>query len=208
MSSILALDRHARHIDRLAAGFDVVVIAADQGWHLARTLDLVVDHLVGDFDSLAGDDRVAAETAGAVIHPSSRAKDHTDLDLALMLAHELGAAEVLVCDGGGDRADHALANVVTTAGWGGRMTAMLTSSHATYTVITSARALVGEVGSYVTLLGLFGPVRDIVTTGLLYPLSGELLSPGSSRGVSNELVAPEARVSIASGTLLAVQPGN
>lgn len=207
VSSVLSLDRYARHVDRLSRSQDLVVVAADQGWHLARTLDLDVDHLVGDFDSLADDQRRRAEAAGVEVHESPRRKNHTDLDLALGLAHELGAREVVVCDGGGTRADHALANVLTVAGWGGRMVATVATTAATTTVITSARGLDGEVGSYVSLLPVFGPVHDIVTTGLLYPLSGETLSPGSSRGVSNELVAPNARVSIGSGTLLAVQPG-
>lgn len=207
-SAVIALSRHARHVTRLDASHDLVVVAADQGWQLARTLDLDVDHLVGDMDSLDDDDRARAERAGATVHTAPRQKDQTDLDLALGLAHELGAAEVLVCDGGGSRSDHALANLLTTAGWAGRMTATLTSPTATTTVVTSARSITGDVGSVVTLLPVFGPVHDIGTTGLLYPLYGEVLSPGTSRGVSNELVAPTARITVGSGTLLAVQPGS
>jgi thiamine pyrophosphokinase len=46
-----------------------------------------------------------------------------------------------------------------------------------------------------------------VTEGLLYPLRDEDLLPGSTRGVSNELVATTAVVTVRAGTLLAVQPG-
>jgi thiamine pyrophosphokinase len=208
VSAVLALARHARHISRLAATHDDVrVIAADQGWALAQRLDLAVDHLVGDLDSLDAADLRVATSRGVDIRRYPADKDDTDLALALQLAHELDAREVVVCDGGGDRGDHAVANLLTVAGWAGRMTATLTTSTATITMVTRGRDISGEVGSPVSLLPVFGPVREITTTGLLYQLSDELLSPGSSRGVSNELVAPTARISVGSGTLLAVQPG-
>jgi len=41
---------------------------------------------------------------------------------------------------------------------------------------------------------------------LRYPLRGEELEPGTSRGVSNEFAATRASVSLESGVLLAVQP--
>jgi thiamine pyrophosphokinase len=44
------------------------------------------------------------------------------------------------------------------------------------------------------------------TSGLRYPLDGEELLPGSTRGLSNELVEPVATLSIEHGTVLAVQP--
>lgn len=208
VSAILALARHARHISRLHASHDVIVIAADQGWLLAQRLDLDVDFLVGDLDSLTEADLRVATGRGVDIRRHPRDKDATDLELALELAHDHGCVEVLVCDGGGDRGDHAIANLLITAGWAGRMTATLTSSTTTVTVITRGREVHGEVGSPVSLLAVFGPVRDITATGLLYPLSEALLSPGSSRGVSNELVAPTAHITVGSGTLLAVQPGS
>jgi thiamine pyrophosphokinase len=47
----------------------------------------------------------------------------------------------------------------------------------------------------------------VTTGGLVYPLRGETLSPGSSRGVSNVFAAAEARVTLERGVLLAVRPG-
>ena len=45
------------------------------------------------------------------------------------------------------------------------------------------------------------------TEGLLYPLVDEDLPVGTTRGVSNELSAARAVVTLREGTLLAVQPG-
>jgi thiamine pyrophosphokinase len=63
------------------------------------------------------------------------------------------------------------------------------------------------VGDLVTLLPVHGPARRVTTTGLLYPLNGEDLNPGSTRGVSNELVDDQATVALDAGVLLAIQPG-
>jgi thiamine pyrophosphokinase len=46
----------------------------------------------------------------------------------------------------------------------------------------------------------------VVTAGLRFPLQDEVLHPGSSRGISNELVAPVGQVRLRSGVLLAVLP--
>jgi thiamine pyrophosphokinase len=59
----------------------------------------------------------------------------------------------------------------------------------------------------VSLLPVHGPARGVTTEGLLYPLAGEDLEPGTTRGVSNEMTAAEALVRVRDGVLLAVRPG-
>jgi thiamine pyrophosphokinase len=56
----------------------------------------------------------------------------------------------------------------------------------------------------VTLLATAGPAVGVTTSGLRYPLVGEPLEPGSTRGVSNELVGSEASVSLTDGVLLVI----
>jgi thiamine pyrophosphokinase len=45
------------------------------------------------------------------------------------------------------------------------------------------------------------------TEGLLYPLRDESLTPGSTRGVSNEMTGAVAVVDVDDGVVLAVVPG-
>ena len=47
----------------------------------------------------------------------------------------------------------------------------------------------------------------MTTTGLRYPLAGEDLPAGTTRGVSNEMAADRATVELQGGVLLAIQPG-
>ncbi len=62
----------------------------------------------------------------------------------------------------------------------------------------------GAPGDLVTLLAVGGPATGVTTTGLRWPLLGETLTPGSTRGVSNELAAATATVSVESGALVAI----
>ena len=64
----------------------------------------------------------------------------------------------------------------------------------TSTSIRDERTLAGEPGELVSLFALHGPAEGVRTEGLEYPLAGETLEPGSSRGVSNRFVGETARV--------------
>lgn len=204
--TVLALARFAAHLPDLATTA-VRVVAADQGWALARRLDLDVDVLVGDLDSIDAADLATAEAEGVDVRRHRPDKDATDLDLALDLAVAGGARRLVVLDGGGDRFDHQVANVFVAARAARHAEVTVVTTDSVLTIVTDGRALHGQPGDTVSLLPLFGRVEGISTTGLLYPLSGEALISGSSRGVSNELVAPSARVTVEAGTLLAIQPG-
>jgi thiamine pyrophosphokinase len=140
-----------------------------------------------------------------VRHPA--AKDATDLELALDEAVALGAARVLVVASDGGRLDHLLASLLLL---GFERYAALELDAlvggALVHVIRGGRTLRGAAGELVTLLALAGPAVGVTTDGLEYPLSGETLEPGSSRGVSNVFSGAEARVTVLGGVLLAVRP--
>ena len=74
-------------------------------------------------------------------------------------------------------------------------------------MIRGSRTLTGTPGEIVSLLPLHGPAEGVTTSGLEYPLHGETLPAGTSRGVSNVFAATEAHVTVARGCLIAVQPG-
>jgi len=186
------------------------VIAADSGLAVANALGVHVDLLVGDLDSVEPSAVEIAEASGTTVARHPAEKDATDLELALDAAVERGARGVVMVDGGGDRLDHLLANLLLLASAryaGVDVTAFAGTAH-----VGVARGgdpplpIAGEPGSLVTLLAVGGPARGIVTNGLRYPLRDEELAPGTSRGVSNELVEPVATIELASGVLLVVQP--
>jgi len=177
------------------------VIAADGGAALLDAVDLVV----GDLDSIPDD---ALARAGAVErHP--REKDATDLELALAAALRKTPDRILVVGGDAGRLDHLLGSLLllgADAYAAVEVDAQL--GPAAVHVVHGARTLTGEPGELVSLFALHGPAEGVVTEGLLYPLRGETLEPGSSRGTSNEFAAATARIAVAQGVILVVRPGS
>lgn len=184
------------------------VIAADSGLHLAREFGLPVHLVVGDLDSVAPERLAEYEDAGVPVHRHPVAKDRTDLAIALDAAVEFAPARVTLLGGHGGRLDHLLGNALVLAAEPYRdLTLTALVAGATITVVRDRRDLHGAVGDYVSLLPVNGPVRGITTDGLRFPLRGEDLPPGSTRGISNQFLTDRASVAVEAGVLLAVQPG-
>jgi thiamine pyrophosphokinase len=193
---------------QLAAGTGATVIAADSGLEPALKIGLDVAAVVGDMDSVEPAVLTAAAEARIPIERHPEAKDATDLDLALGVALARRPARIIVVTGTGDRLDHtlSLAQLLASPRTAGvEVEAWIGEAH--LSVIRDLTVLSGEPGDLVSLLPLHGPALGIVTDGLLYPLRDEDLAVGSTRGVSNELAAPQASVRLRSGVLVAVQPG-
>jgi thiamine pyrophosphokinase len=185
-----------------------LIIAADGGAERALPPGLAVDVAVGDFDSVSPLGLAALERAGARVarHPS--AKDATDLELALDLALALGPRRILVIGSGSGRADHAFGQLLLLGSEAYRdveIDAKL--GRASIHVIRRERSLAGAQGELISMFALHGPAVGVVTEGLVYPLRGDTLAPGSSRGVSNVFATVQARITLEQGVLLAVRPG-
>jgi thiamine pyrophosphokinase len=188
---------------------DALVIAADRGLEHAHTLGMAVAIAVGDFDSASPEAVRAAEESGVRIERHPAEKDATDLELALDAAMELRPGRVLVLAGIGDRLDHLLSMFLVLASpryEGVELDAQI--GRATVHVVRDERTLTGAEGELVSLFALHGPAEGVRTEGLAYPLAGETLQPGSSRGVSNVFAEEKARISLEYGILLAVRPGS
>ena len=185
------------------------MVAADGGAELALALGVAVDVVVGDFDSISSESLVMLERSGARVERHPGEKDATDLALALDAALAFGPRRVLLVGGVGGRLDHLLGELLllgAEAYAGVEVDALLGS--AAVHVVRGERSLVGTPGELVSLFALHGPAVGVVTEGLVYPLRGETLSAGSSRGVSNVFAAEEARISLERGVLLVVRPGD
>jgi thiamine pyrophosphokinase len=185
-----------------------VVVAADGGGELALALQVAVDVVVGDLDSISPGSLETLERSGARIEGHPQEKDATDLALALDAALGFGPRRILLVGAAGGRLDHLLGELLllgAEAYAGVEVDALLGA--AAVHVVRGERSLAGTPGELVSLHALHGPAVGVVTEGLAYPLRGETLEAGSSRGVSNVFAADEARISLERGVLLAVRPG-
>ncbi len=183
------------------------VVAADGGLLRAQALGLDVDVVVGDLDSATPEAIPAAEAAGARIVRHPQATDATDLELALAEAVALGGRRVLVVASAGGRLDHLLGSLLLLAAE--RYAALELDAlvgDALVHVVRGERTVHGAPGELLTLVPLGGAAEGVTTDGLEYPLRGETLGPGTTRGVSNVFLGTEARVTLERGVLLAIRP--
>ena len=177
-----------------------MVIAADGGADAGMHVDLAV----GDFDS------VSSETLATIdrVEPYPPEKDATDLELAMEAALREGASRMLVVGSDGGRFDHLVGSVLLLASekWAGvEVDALL--GDARVHVVRGSRSFTGEAGELVSLLAVGGRAEGVTTEGLAYPLAGDSLEPGSSRGVSNLFASHQASVTVERGVVLVVRPG-
>ena len=184
------------------------VVAADGGLERARELGLEVTIAVGDFDSASPEAVSAAEASGTRVERHPAAKNATDLELALDRALALRPKRIVVLAVVGDRLDHLFATFqLLAAPRYARVELDADIGLARVHVIRSERVLSGRPGELLSLFAVHGPAEGVSTEGLAYPLDGETLEPGSSRGVSNVFVEETARVGVERGVLLAIRPG-
>jgi thiamine pyrophosphokinase len=187
---------------------DARVLAADGGLANARALGFHVDAVIGDLDSASPQDLEAAASSGIRIERHPAEKDATDLELALDAAVTFSPRRIVVLADDGGRLDHLLSALhLLAAPRYARFQLDARVGPALVHVIRDDRVLAGKPGELVSLLAMYGQAEGVWTEGLAYPLAGETLQPGSSRGISNVFVADAARVRLERGVLLAVHPG-
>ncbi len=187
----------------LAAASDALIVAADGGARVAQHYGLAPQIVIGDLDSLSGDEQ-AALTAQIIRHPAE--KDETDLELALLWAVEQGADWLRVIGGTGGRIDQTMSNIYLLALpiLESRDVKLVAGKQAIWLARPGATRIAGAKGDTVSLIPLTGAARGVRTENLYYPLNDETLEFGPARGVSNVMTAAELVVTVGDGVLLVV----
>ena len=184
---------------------DDFLIAADGGTRHILALGLRPAVLIGDLDSLSDENRRLLDQAGTKIHQSPRNKNETDLELALHFAVEAGYRQLRVVAALGGRLDQTLGNLalLTDPSLAGLDIRADDGVQEAFFTRDGCR-LQGDPGDLISLVPWGGEVTGVTTTGLRWPLSGEVLWPYRTRGISNELLDETASVRIDAGLLLLV----
>jgi thiamine pyrophosphokinase len=181
------------------------IIAADGGARHCLALGLVPSVVIGDLDSLTPADLESLKALGAKILQFPVRKDFTDLELALQYARTSGADEILILGALGARWDQTLANIALPAAFP-ELDIRLADGDQEFFYLRTGETLTisGRPGDTLSLIPLGGDAQGITTDRLEYPLNGENLPLGSTRGVSNVLLAEQAQITLREGCLLCV----
>jgi len=197
------IEANARLRTRLSAHTHTFVVAADRGATTALMFGYEPNVVIGDLDSIDAATLRELQQRDVPIETYPRDKNATDGQLAVERALLEHPSQLLLLGFlGGPRLDHSLANVLLlvavetpTVLLDERNECVLIRAAAPYTWRT-------EPDEIVSLLPLGADVHGVRTVGLRWPLAGEQLHLGDTRGVSNEPIADEVIVSIEQGLLL------
>jgi thiamine pyrophosphokinase len=182
-----------------------LIIAADGGARHCQALGLVPAVVIGDLDSLTPADLEGLKAQGAKIVQFPVRKDFTDLELAIKHARSSGADEILILGALGARWDQTLANVSLPAAFP-ELNIRLADGNQEFFYLRAGETITitGQPGDILSLVPLGSEAQGITTEKLEYPLKGENLPLGSTRGVSNVMLAEEAGISLRAGVLLCI----
>ena len=181
---------------------DALLICADCGYRHAEKLGLHPDVLMGDFDSYTA---ALPEHCEILRHPAE--KDETDTMLAVWYGRDRGCTEFHIYGAfGGARLDHSIANLqmlhhMAEQGLHG----ILYDGGTTVTVQTAGTVCYPRTKGYLSLFSLTDECTGLTVTGVKYPLEQGRLTNAFPLGVSNEILAENAEITLESGVLLIVQ---
>jgi thiamine pyrophosphokinase len=182
-----------------------LVLCADGGTRHARMLGMWPDVVIGDLDSLSQGEREMLEAHGVQIAVHPRAKDETDLELALLYAAGQGARRITVLGVRGGRLDHELGNLMLLAHPDLReIDVRFRAGSQEAVLVAREKVLSGSPGDLLSLLPIGGDAHGITTCGLEYVLEDETLYLGRTRGISNVFNDSSATIRVRSGLLLAL----
>ena len=190
--------------DLRPAGGDLV-IAADGGANWCAAWGWQPDLVIGDMDSLDEATAGRLRRAGVpfVEHPVE--KDETDLELALSVAVQQGADEIVVAGALGGRIDHTLGNLALLAlpQLAGLPVRMVDGGQS-ISLMRDRLVVTGAAGDTLSLVPFGGDARGVSVTGVHWPLADADLPLGPSLGISNRLTGSQAEVTVQTGALLVV----
>lgn len=184
------------------------VIAVDGGLSYCGILEVEPDLIIGDFDSVSEQEKLAIEALQEEIPERIVAlpveKDDTDTLAALKKGLELGYRDFRIYAGTGGRFDHTLANI--------QCLLYLKNHDATgYLVDGTGMILVlqneavhlnRKLEGTMSLFALGKEAKGVIIQGMKYTLEDYTLTNDYPIGISNEFIGEEACISVEDGELV------
>ena len=182
---------------------DDLCIAADQGYHTAKALGERIDLLLGDFDSIGsvpGDE-------GMEIQRGPAEKDYTDTQLAVEIAIDRGAEDIVIIGGLSGRLDHTLSTLAILEDLNTRgVYCTITDGQNRARYMKSTSTLIARSPyKYLSLIAADEVVKGVDIEGCKYPLKKATLRRSHQFAVSNEITGNVAFISVKKGGVFIIE---
>lgn len=177
---------------------DDLVLAADRGYRLAKSKNIKVDYIIGDFDSSKrpDDDHVIA------LNP---VKDFTDTVAAIEFAKEKGFKKFIIYGGLGGRESHTLSNIRTIYHYQKQGIDIRLKSKAKEIFVVDGKFAYTYQNHdfYVSIFSLNDNTR-LTIKGLYYELEDYIMKIDDALGVSNETKKEDFEIKVNDGAVVVV----
>lgn len=179
-------------------GAEDLIIAADAGYHNAKKLGVTPQILLGDLDSLKKGEPLPDDLE---ILQVPAEKDDTDTQLAIKVALEKGATELVIIGGLDGRLDHTLSNLAILEDLNAKhVRALMTNGQNRVRFIRDNGLILLRDGfRYFSILAADPVVKGVTVDGCKYPLKKAKLTRANQYAVSNEIVGNCALIEIRKG---------
>lgn len=181
-----------------------LIIAADGASDYAFKYNVMPHVVLGDMDSVKNAEMIKQAVREFKIFP--REKDEIDSQLAIDMAVEKGASDIVLLGMTGGRLDHTYANLMLMlriAKCGVKITAI--DKYNEITIATGDIEIRGKAGETLSLLPIGSDVVIDSTEGLYYSVTNKAMTVDLPYGVSNVMTEDLARVKVRSGYLLVIK---
>lgn len=189
------------YIEERPSGDDIV-ICADSGYKNALSMNVKVNVLVGDFDSIG---RIPDDIDEIIKVPVE--KDQTDTQLAVNIALERGAEEIVIVCSTSGRVDHALsAMAILEKLWDKRIPATVVNGQNRVRFIRdSGTIIIRSAYKYFSVVTLDKIAKKVSIEGGKYPLLKKDISRGEQFAISNEIVKNAALITVKKGSVYIIE---
>ena len=182
---------------------DDLSIAADSGYHTAVALGERIDLLLGDFDSI-GD---VPRDSGIEIQQVPAEKDYTDTQLAVEIAIDRGATDIIIIGGLTGRLDHTLSTLAILEELHARKVyGTVTDGQSRARYMKSSSTLIARSPyKYLSIIAADEVVKGVDIEGCKYPLKKATLRRCHQFAVSNEITGNVAFIAVKKGGVYIIE---
>ena len=180
-----------------------IIIAADSGFLNAEKCGVMPTVAVGDFDSM--DEKFIPKGVERVTVPSE--KDFTDTQLAVDVALERGASEIVIIGGLSGRLDHTLSNMgILRMLDAKRVYASAEDGKNRIRYIKNSNTLIARSGyKYLSVIVDGDIAKGVSVDGCKYPLNNATLKSDNQYAISNEIEKNLALITVKKGALFIIE---
>lgn len=190
-----------QYIEEKPEGSDLV-IAADAGYKNAALVGAHINILIGDFDSLGS----IPDDADEVLQLPAE-KDVTDTQIAVDLAAERGADEIIIVGSTSGRLDHTLSTLaILEKYWEKRIPIYIVNGQNRVRYIRdSGFIVVRSQYKYFSVIAADEKVKGVSIEGGKYPLVKKTLLRNHQFAVSNEITKNCALITVKKGGVYIIE---